>query len=320
MAKPKNLLKVGLHAAVLLGIGVAGVKTINGDEFRKALTEFDWVYAPFVALLGILSMVIKSWRFGTLLKQAVEVDRWTAMKAYIAGQSATLLPGGVAARAGMLAQIGVPVEKSTPAIALSSLTDQIGFLLCGITAALWFESARKPVLILLAVLGAVSVFLGIQAVRVWLGRLVEKILGRFNLVDKWRGFLEGMKESLTPKILVVGVLNTFVAFAVLILALYLCMRGVGHELSPIFLLLAFALPTMFGRISAIPGGVGLTEAGMVGVLDRASGVTLDQAAAAVLVFRLGTVLVSALAGGILYLFAWRGTTGETNAEGETVAA
>jgi hypothetical protein len=45
---------------------------------------------------------------------------------------------------------------------------------------------------------------------------------------------------------------------------------------------------------------------MISILNASPGVTLDQAAAATTVFRVGTIAFAALFGGIVYLFAWRG--------------
>jgi uncharacterized membrane protein YbhN (UPF0104 family) len=103
-----------------------------------------------------------------------------------------------------------------------------------------------------------------------------------------------------------GVANAALAFALYVIALDLAMRGVGAKVPYATLLLAFTLPTMLGRISAMPGGVGVTETGMIGILNHAPGVSLDQAAAAVTVFRLGTVLFAAVFGGFVYLVGWRG--------------
>jgi len=91
----------------------------------------------------------------------------------------------------------------------------------------------------------------------------------------------------------------------MVLALHLALLGVGAHVPPMTLLLAFTLPTMLGRISAMPAGVGVTEAGMIGILDSAPGVTLDQAAAATMIFRVGTVFFAALAGALVYAFYWR---------------
>lgn len=297
-------MKYALHAAVLLGVVWAGVKYIDGDQFRRALHSFQWGYAPLVAALGLASLFTKAWRFATMLRQTQEIERPTVMKAYIAGQSATLLPGGIAARAGLLDQVGVNVGQSSPSIALSSITDQLGFLVCGIVSALFFEAARKPVLIFLAVLGVISLVLGFEATRTWIVRLLEKVLARFKMLDHWKEFKTSMRETLSVKIVLYGVLNALLAFSFLVLALHFCMTGMGAKVSPMTLLLAFSVPTMLGRIAALPGGFGVTEVGMVGVLDHAANVTLNQAAAAVLVFRLGTVVFTALFGGIVYLLAW----------------
>lgn len=303
--KGKNLLKYALHAAAILGAVWAAIRYIDGEQFTKALHDFDWKWAPVVGLLGIAAVVVKAWRFASLLKKTVEVDRFVAMKAYVAGQSMTLLPGGIAGRSALLKQIGIEVGESGSAVALSSITDQIGFILCAMVSALWFEAARKPALILLAVLAVVSICLGIEAVRSWLGRAVEWILGKFNAAHQWQDFVKGMRKTATPKMLIMGVLNALMAFAMLVFALHLCMYGTGASLPPMVLLLAFSLPTMLGRISALPGGFGVTEVGIVTILDQAPSVRLDQAAAAVLVFRLGTVVLTAAVGAIVYLVAWR---------------
>jgi uncharacterized protein (TIRG00374 family) len=304
----KKWLKYGLHVAVLVGVVWAGVKTLNGEEVQKALDNFNWWIAPIVCLLGLGSVLIKAWRFATLLKQTNDISRSVAMKAYVAGQSMTLLPGGIAARSGLLEQVGVKVEESSPAVALSSITDQLAFILCGSIAAMWFEAARKPVLIFLAFLAVLGLILGFEASRTWLIKVIEIILGKFNWHEKWRGFVDGMAKTVDFKVIAVGVGNALMSFALLALALYLCMQGVGKNLPIMIVLLAYTIPTMIGRISAMPGGFGLTEVGMVGVLDKMPGVRLDQAAAAVLVFRVGTVLFTALVGGILYYTGWRKVT------------
>lgn len=320
MGKKATLLKYSLHLAVIAGIVWAGTKSIDGDSFQRALRGFDWRIAPLVAFLGLASVVIKSHRFAGMLRQATEVDQGTAIKAYLSGQAATLLPGGIAARAGLLKQAGVPISHSSPAIAMSSIVDQLGFLACGIVASLWFQQARKPVMILLAALAAISLVLGIEASRTWLFRIIHRLLGKFNLARKWQEFSKAMSRMLTARTIGMGILNTLASFACLVFALSLCMVGVGRPIPVLVALLAFAIPTMLGRISALPGGFGLTEVGMVGVLDHAPGVRLDEAAAAVLVFRLGTVAFSAFCGGIVYFTMWRGHHIPSETAGKEAAA
>jgi uncharacterized protein (TIRG00374 family) len=251
-------------------------------------------------------LLVKGWRFVRILDQIEGVDRWVVMRGYIAGQAAALLPGGIAARAGILEQAGIPVEKSAAAITQSSLTDQAMLMLCALLSALWFEAARKPVAVLLAALLLVSVFLGVEATRTWLLSVVEWIAGKLRLQELWHKFIKSLKEISTPANIAAGLANAGIACLLMVIALDLCVRGIGAQVPYPTLLLAFSLPALMGRISAMPGGAGVTEAGMIGVLDAHPGVTLHDAAAAVFLFRIGTTLFGAVLGALCYFFGWKG--------------
>jgi hypothetical protein len=70
-------------------------------------------------------------------------------------------------------------------------------LACSLLAAFWFKDARGPALYLLAGLAVISIVLGVEATRTWLLRLIERLLGKFKLLDQWRGFLRSLGEVTT---------------------------------------------------------------------------------------------------------------------------
>lgn len=307
--KKKKWLPYALHAAVLGGMAYAGMKYVDGEALTKALRGFQWWYAPLICLCTLIYVFIKGWRFAGMMREVVpDVSRGTLMRAWFAGQAATLLPGGTAARAGMLAEVGVAPEKTAAPLLLSAWSDHALFLVCAVTGALFIPSVRPAVGYLLAFLAVVAVVLGVEASRTWLLRIVEKLMGKLNLAKQWNNFRESFARTATPKALVSAVSNTAVSFIFMVLALWLALRSVGANDVPIStVLFAWALPTMLGRVSALPGGVGVTEAGMVGILAHTAGASLsaDTATAAVLIFRLGTVVFAAIAGGVVYFTAWR---------------
>lgn len=320
MKKPKYFNYI-LHAAVLAGLVFAGVKYINGDAFWDAVQRFDWVYAPFVLGLTTAYVLVKAWRFAFQIRQVTNASRSVVMRGYVAAQAATLLPGGIAARAAILEQANIPVEKSAAAIALSSASDQVVLIGCALVSAIWFDAARKPVFAFLAMLTVLSVVLGIEATRTWFIGVVERLLGKFNLLHHWRHFLESLRTMATPSALLGAVVNAALAAALMVVALDLTLRGLQAHVDYPTQLLAFTLPSLLGRVSALPGGVGVTEAGMVGILNAAPAITREQAAAAVMLFRVGTIVWGAVLGGAVYLFGWRGReeaqekTREAKAEG-----
>jgi uncharacterized membrane protein YbhN (UPF0104 family) len=99
---------------------------------------------------------------------------------------------------------------------------------------------------------------------------------------------------------------TIIAFACHIMALNLAIKGVGASLPSSVLAMAYFLPTALGRLSGLPGGVGVTEAGMTGFLTSISDIGPNAAIAAVAIFRIATVFFIASISGLVYFLAWNG--------------
>lgn len=148
----KTVFKYIVWAAVLAGLLLAAVKYLNSEDFTRALTTFQWIYAPFMLSLTAAYLSLKGWRFALLMRPLNDLPWGVLLRTYVAGQPATLVPGGVAARVALLEQLGVPVAKGSAPVVLSSLLDQALYFAGALVAALWFEPARTPALFLLGTL------------------------------------------------------------------------------------------------------------------------------------------------------------------------
>lgn len=300
-AKFKRFAKYGLYALVLVSLGIAARKYLNGEAIVAALRAFNWLYAPLILGLTILYLFLKGACFMVFLKPLVDYGRWAIMRAYLAGQVATLLPAGGAARVVVLKQVGVSLPKGGAAVLFASLTDQAILIGGMFLAAIWFEEARLPALIAIAVLAAIAVLLWIKPVRTRLLGTAAWFMEKVHLEDKWRSFQTAFDEGITLGVVLRGLAFTVAAFALMPLALGLALRGLGLAVPPGTLVLAFILPILLGHLSSLPGGVGVTEASMVAILSAVQGVDANLAAAAVAVFRVGTVFFAAVFGGFVYL-------------------
>jgi uncharacterized protein (TIRG00374 family) len=298
--------KYALHAGVVVGLVAVGVKYVSGKELWQALRGFDWRYLPVVLLCTLLYVSLKALRFVLLFRRVNRAPVLTVLKAYLAGQAYAVLPGGIAARAALLGEAGVPLQEGGAVVAASSLADNAALVLGAMVAALWAEAARKPALILLTGLVILSVVLGMEASRFWLFDTLDRLMGRLKVRGRWREFIESCAEMLTVRAVLTAFGLACLALLVLVFALDLTLEGLNLEVPYTIEWLAVSLPNVMGRISALPLGIGVTEAGMVGILDSGPGVRLDHAAAATVLFRLLTVGVEVLVGAAVYAFAWRG--------------
>ena len=299
-------LKYGLHAAVLIGLVIAGFKYLNGEGIWEAVKSFNYLYMPFILLISTLYLAIKAWRFHVLLQPVTDTKRSTVMRAYAAGQAATLLPGGIAARVGILKQADIDVEDATVPVAFSSLADQTVFIVGALVAAIFFEPARMPALIILGVLVGVGLLLLIPAVRGGLLSFADWVAAKFNFKDKLHEFFQNVVDMFNWTTVLWALGLTVVSLVLEIITLDLTLRGMGESIAYSTLALAYVLPTMLGRLSGLPAGLGVTEAGMVGFLTGFSPVGTGVATAATIIFRITTAFFRALLGAIVYAVAWRG--------------
>ena len=299
-------LKYGLHVLVLVGLVIAGFKYLNGEDIYSAIRSFNYVYLPFMLLVAALYFVLKAWRFYVLMRPFANVKAGTIMRAYAAGQAATLVPGGIAARVGLLKQADVPVEDSSVPVAFSSVADQVVFVVGALVAAVFFPPARVPAYVILGVLGVAGVLLLIPVVRSGLVRFALWVAGKFGAEDAWQGFLGNVSDVLTVRTVVWTLGLTVVSVLLEVITLDLTIRGSGESVSYATLALAYVLPTMLGRLSGLPAGLGVTEAGMLGFLTGFSGLSVGVATAATIIFRIVTAFFRALLGAVVYAFAWSG--------------
>lgn len=307
MENKTKYLRYLLHFAILAGVVWAAVKYVNGQEVLEALQNFNYAYLPILLSLSLVYFLLKSWRFAVLMAPfAGNLPAIVVYKAYAAGQAAAMLPGGIAARAALLKQVGVPISQSSVPVAVHSGWDQAIFLVGALIAAFWVPQARIPVLIALGALAVIGVLLLIEQTRNWLKRQGERIAGRFDHKEQWNRFLDAVPQVFCRRIVLTSFLLTIASLAVFTLVLYLTLKGFSLSVSIPILLLSVILPTMVGRIVPIPGGLGVTEASMVGFLNGMGGLNTDTTVAAVAIFRIVTIVFPAAIGAVVYFLGWRG--------------
>jgi uncharacterized protein (TIRG00374 family) len=304
--KNSQVLKYLLHGAILAGLILAARRYLRGEEVIQALRSFDYAYLPAMIILATFYIILKSWRFVLWMRPVTDVPTNIIFRGHVAGTAATLVPGGMTARAGLMKQAGVPLSKSSAPVALNSIFDQFAFI-GGVTlAAFWVEEARLPTLILIGIIVVLGLIFLLPFSRRFLSRVAHRAADKWKLREQWNQFTESVRDVLTTRTMVITMGITILTLVVNIIILDLSLRGIGLVIPYASLFLAYVLPTMLGRLSAIPGGVGITEAGMVGYLAATAHAAPEAIAASVAIFRITTILFQAILGAGVYFFAWQG--------------
>jgi uncharacterized protein (TIRG00374 family) len=258
-----------------------------------------------------------------LQRLALRTRAWFAViTSQLAGNAITLImPGGAAVGAAlqlrMLATSGLDTSSTVGGLAAISLLG-VGGLLALPVFALPVILLGAPVnrgLVNAAVLGAVgfvlfaafgAVILAYDAPLRWAGRAVQRVR---NWVLRKRPPLEGLDTTLlTQRNEIRAVLGRQWWQALLLtsgrLAFdYLCLlaalQATGSHPRPSLILVAYAVAGIVGMIPVTPGGLGLVEASLYGLLVLAQ-VDSSQAVLATLTYRLASYWAPLCAGPIAY--------------------
>jgi uncharacterized protein (TIRG00374 family) len=299
-------LQFALMLGILVFLGFGAAKFLNGREIWNALDRFRWEYAPLILGASLLYLVFSTWRFRTLMAPLSNVPGWAIARGYLGAQPASMIPGGVALRAAIFTRLGVPAACSSAAILSASLLDQLLMIVVTCIAALWFRQVREAAMVAVAILVLLSLLFAIPAARRWIVRMLEKLAGRFGWREHMEDFIGSLGELASVRTLLGAALLSVLTFTAAVTEFMFVLHSIGVKLPFWSALLAYTLPSMMGRIFITPGGIGVTEGGMIGLLSVVAHVSRNTAAAGSALFRVTDSFFQSLVGAVIYLVFWRG--------------
>ena len=312
-------LKRNLALALALGVAVYLILAVFSGfgDLRKALDGFNYALVPAILGLVLLSYVVRFFRWLYYLKVLkVSVPLCINAAIFAAGLSMTISPGklGEVLKSVFVRQAsGAPVARTAPAVVAERATDGTGMVAWGFLGA--FALDLSPAL--MVVFLAVAAF-GIAVLRSKrLSLLAERVLNKLPLLNRFaphlHDFHASSNELLAARPLVVGTSISFLSWGLECLGVYLCAVGLDADRPFLLVVFVFAVSSLVGVLSMLPGGIGAVEAGLAGQFVAVAGLSVGLAVALTLLIRLATLWFATLVG-ILGLFAVRALLGDAPPE------
>jgi uncharacterized protein (TIRG00374 family) len=303
---------------VILGV-IAGVAVYAGfsiwagaQEVGEALRAFSWTAAAGALALAAANYLVRFLRWQYYLRVlGFAVPAGESFLVFLGGFSLTVTPGklGEVLKAFMLRESrGIPATRSAPIVVAERFTDLVGLLALAAGGAFTFDVDRRFLVAasVLIVIGLVVVSIEPLARRV-LG-LVGRLPGGRRLSPKMGDFYGSTAALLRPGPLLLAVLLSVVSWASECLAFWVIVDGFRGASVPLHAAtFIYATMTIAGALSFLPGGLGVTEAGMLGLLAKlGTGTGHGVAFAATFVTRVCTLWFAVVLGlAALVLFARR---------------
>jgi uncharacterized membrane protein YbhN (UPF0104 family) len=262
-----------LVAVVALGLGLYADFGRLGDE----LASFRWELFPLTLGLTALNYLLRFWRWQHYLARLeIEVPTGRSLTIFVAGLSGTITPaklGEVLKCALLKRSFGVPVRRSAPIVLAERVTDASGVVVLAVAAG---AGANRWPLLALALVGVAVIVLVVRS----------PLLERFSRLGEAP---EAARALLETRLLLGMTVLSAASWFFECLAAYVCVRGLSLDLSLVDTVVVFSLGSLAGALSFLPGGLGVAEGSMTGLIQLLGDVPKAAAVAATVLIRLATL-------------------------------
>lgn len=312
-----NSLIARLKGKLVAGIAIGGLVYVlvvvysGWRELEEALRGFPWLLFPLLLALAFANYLLRFLKWHFYLGQLKIPLAWgDSLVIFLAGLIMTISPGkiGELLKSVLLKQRnGTPLTVSAPIIVAERITDFLALLLICVAGLLVFTVSDSN-LTILGVVSAVLVgfILAIGNRRLCLGTitLLERLKPLARIGGKLRNLYESINRLVRLLPLTVATFLSLGAWLCECLGFWIAIRAFTPDPSVLAACFIYALGTIVGVAS--PGGLGLTEGSMLGMLQTealmgGAQLTKAPAAAATLIIRLATLWFAVFVGGVVLL-------------------
>ena len=290
----KRILRALVVAAILSGAVYAVLIVVgDGPAVAEALRGFNPLTLVWMLLLGLASFALRALRWGRLMRVlGYSVRSRDALYLHIAGQTMSVTPGrvGEVLKPWLAREVtGMPMSRGIPLVFAERVADLIAVCLLAVGGLI---ALGGSVWVLVAGVTVVVAGTALAGSR-WFHELALRVVRRREWARKHEASAQAISDTLSRalhwRVLAWSVTASVVAWGLEGVGFALCLRALGFdELQLLAEISVYAVATIAGAFSFLPGGIGLTEASMVGIL-MAAGMGASGASAATLVARVATL-------------------------------
>lgn len=305
----KLVASVLLGLIVVIGIGLFSDLRAVGRDFGA----FTWSLLPIILGCTIINYALRWLKWDYYLRQLQighGVSRGDSGLIFTSGLVMSVTPGklGEVFKSYLLRRVNsTPVTRSAPVVLAERLTDGLAMLFLMALGLTLYPPAR-PAFTALVILSIAGILIAQHRPLVLaLIAATARLPFGARVAPRLETIYTSLNQLLDWRILTVSTLISIVSWGFECLAFYYVLVGLGVTGTPLLLLQAtfiFAASTLFGLVSFLPGGLGVSEVTSVGLLVGLVGMQVSAATTATIVIRFATLWFGVLLG--VVALAWFG--------------
>ena len=285
-----SLLKPWHYRAISLTI-IVGVSLFLGlsiwvgwEKMSEAVSRIGAMGFIIAISLTLANLAVRLLRWQLYLNTLkIDVPLFKSLRIYVGGLALSATPGkaGEVIRGVFLKQYGATYMKSFAMFIADRFTDLIAVLILA-TSALWLNVEARPIAVILLLIIS-AIILSVQFPHCY-----KAVISKINTYIRWDSFnkllfktvdiIEHCKALFSFQVSMTAIIIALIAWTFEGLNLYILAYLLEADIAFMTVLSIYAFSKLIGAISMIPGGMGTTEATLVGLfiyngIDETTAVT-----------------------------------------------
>jgi uncharacterized protein (TIRG00374 family) len=284
---------------ILFALVVYIIMGIFADFGKLALTisYFRWQYFLLLIVLTTIGYFIRYIKWDLFLKTAgLHLDYKENLFVFLSGLSMTVTPGklGEIWKSWLIRDIsGDDLSKTIPIVIIDRMTDVISLVFLSFMGIFYYRDGISLLIILSICCMGFYFAIRSKSISSKVKTVLEKRFTKYT--NDMQLMHETMNKTMEPKIFVSLSLLNVLAWFFECMGLYYVIIGFGQSMSIPLSIFIFSFSSLVGGVSMVPGGIGVAEAGITGLLIL-NGIPPALSVGIALVLRLGSFWYGAILG------------------------
>ncbi len=291
--------KGNLWIGLIAGVIIYFVMTIYGDYDRvlTAVSSFYMGYIPILLILAFTNYLLRALKWHYFFKVLIlDISFKENLWVFLSGLLMAVTPGkfGEIWKSWLIRDLrGYDLHRTVPIVFMDRITDVVAMLTLASFGVFVFRVSILSFSLVVAMLLCMLMVLRSKTIML----KIFRISARFdNLREAYLCSLDLLR--LRPFILTI--LISLVAWSMECLAFYLTFRGLAVEVGLFESTFTYAVSSIAGALTMLPGGLGVTEASLAGLSSHLMMLDESTTVAATLIIRTVTLWFAVGVGAVSY--------------------
>ncbi|WP_414469627.1 lysylphosphatidylglycerol synthase transmembrane domain-containing protein [Methanobacterium sp. ACI-7] len=298
MAKNKVWMIILFAVVIYLIMGIYA----DFGSLLSAIKHFNWLFVVLMIIFTTIAYFVRFLKWNFFLKSVgVNLNLKDNLFVFFSGLGMIITPAKVGEiwKGWLIKDInGENLSKTVPVVIIDRVTDLIGLIILSALGILYYKEGTYILIILIILFIVFFVAIKSKIISSKLIAILEKRAGKYSKDIKTMHTT--FEELMNPKNMsLMSFLSAFAWFFEC-LALYAVIIGFGESISLLISTFIFSFASLAGAVSMIPGGLGVAEATLSGLLQY-FGLTSTISVGAAIIIRFGTLWYGAILGFSVYL-------------------